>query len=480
MTGNKLTTAIRLLTGLLVFPAMLLVPASCGDKGTGAGNDLLIGIAEVNYTPEVGLDMVGNYRGDDYGSRGIHDSLYARAIVAEDRTGEKAAILSVDICYIKKPAVDMMREYIASRTDIKPDHIMVHGTHTHSGPRSDLDAPQAEGYLKKAADAVVLADKQRKPTLLSVGRTMEDRVSFTRRLKCKDGTTRMVWENIDPDFVVETLGEKDPEMITVSLEQEGEPAGVMVNFACHPTNLTGSNWLWSADYPGEIAESLKKYHGKRYIPMFINGCCGNVVQVDYRKGFIDTFEESERMGYILGVDALAAMKEQETLPGDMVAVSTEMVPVKHISISDKQLEWARGVMKIVEKEGMPPIQQDGIPDAVYAKKWIDMYETQDEYDSLEVMVIRIGDMAVVGLPGEMFAEFGMKIKAESPFSNTLVMGLTNDSRGYFPTEEAFTEGPEGYTPMITGYETTPGTTRYEIGAGEKLTASAIEQLKKIY
>jgi neutral ceramidase len=129
---------------------------------------------------------------------------------------------------------------------------------------------------------------------------------------------------------------------------------------------------------------------------------------------------------------------------------------------------------------MPPLQQDGIPDAVYAQKWVDMYKTQDEYDSLEVMVIRIGNVAFVGLPGEMFAEFGMKIKSESPFKNTLVMGLANDARGYFPTIEAFSEGPEGFTPMITGYETTPGTTRYEIGAGEKLTASAIQQLRKLF
>ena len=60
------------------------------------------------------------------------------------------------------------------------------------------------------------------------------------------------------------------------------------------------------------------------------------------------------------------------------------------------------------------------------------------------------------------------------------MGLTNDARAYFPTKEAFTQGPEGFTPMITGYETTPGTTRYEIGAGEKLAESAISQLKNIF
>jgi hypothetical protein len=466
--------------GTLFLSLLLVICNACADRSSRVESNLLIGMAEVNYTPSVGLDMVGNYRGDDYGSRGVHDSLYARAIVAEDKKGEKAAILSVDICYLKKEAADMMREYIASRTDIPIENIMIHGTHTHSGPRSDLAAPEAEDYLKRASDAVILAGGRMKPTLLSIGRTTEDRVSFNRRLRCKDGTTRMVWEGLDPDFVVERLGSKDTEMITVSLDQQGGSTGVMVNFACHPTNLTGSNWLWSADYPGDIAESLKKVYGKDYIPMFINGCCGNVTQVDYKKGFTDTFEECERMGYILGVDAITAIRQQEAVPGDIIAVSSEMVPVKHISISDEQLAWAQAVMKKVEEEGMPPLQQDGIPDAVYAQKWVDMYKTQQEYDSLEVQVIRIGNVAFVGLPGEMFAEFGMKIKAESPFEHTIVMGLANDSRGYFPTREAYTEGPEGYTPMITGYETTPGTSRYEIGAGEQLTASAIEQLNKIF
>ncbi|MBK8501169.1 MAG: hypothetical protein IPL46_02610 [Saprospiraceae bacterium] len=108
-----------------------------------------------------------------------------------------------------------------------------------------------------------------------------------------------------------------------------------------------------------------------------------------------------------------------------------------------------------------------------------MYEVQDEFDSLEVMVIQIGDLAVVGLPGEMFNEFGIYIKTNSPFENTLVMGLANDAAGYFPTKESFKQGPEGFKPMITGYETTPGTTYYEIGAGELLAESAVRQLKNL-
>ena len=109
-----------------------------------------------------------------------------------------------------------------------------------------------------------------------------------------------------------------------------------------------------------------------------------------------------------------------------------------------------------------------------------MHKNQNAIDSLEVMVVRIGDVAFVGLPGEIFCEFGMDIKTRSPFKNTIVMGLTNDDRNYFPTKVSFTQGPKGFTPMITGYETTPGTTLYEIGAGEKLAESAVTQLKKLF
>ena len=151
--------------------------ASCsGQKKVEIKPSLLIGIAEVNYTPEVGLDLVGNYRGTDYASRGVHDSLYARAIVASNPKGEKVAILSIDICTMTKEPVQMMRSYIASRTDIKPENVMIHATHTHSGPRSDLAAPKAKEYLTKAADAVILANRNLRPTVLSVGRTKEDRV----------------------------------------------------------------------------------------------------------------------------------------------------------------------------------------------------------------------------------------------------------------------------------------------------------------
>ena len=465
-------------------PALLVLLSatfSCRQRAPEeTKSSLLIGISEVNYTPDVGLDMAGNYRGDDYASRGVHDSLYAKAIVVAGENGQKAAMLTVDICYIPKESVDMMRDYIASNTAIKPGNVMIMATHTHSGPVAELSAPKAKEYLSKAADAVIRADKDLKPASLSVGRSSEDRVSHNRRLKCKDGTTHMCWEKFEPGFVIGPWGPIDPELITLSIEREGKPAGVIVNFACHATTLTGNNWLYTADYPGYLGEAIRRVKGKDYMPLFFNGCCGNVTQVDYRVGFPDTYQECQRIGYILGVSALEAMSRAKPVSGDVVAVSREMVPVKRMTITDEQFAWAQAILKKVEKEGMPPLQADGIPDAQYARDWVEMRRDQDKVDSLEVMVVRVGDAAFVGLPGEMFTEFGIEIKQKSPCRNTMVMGLTNDERGYFPTQVSFTQGPAGFKPMITGYETTPGTTKYEIGAGEKLTASAIRQLEALF
>jgi len=86
-------------------------------------------------------------------------------------------------------------------------------------------------------------------------------------------------------------------------------------------------------------------------------------------------------------------------------------------------------------------------------------------------VLRIGDVALVGLPGENFCESGMEIKHRSPAPHTLVAGLSNDAIGYLPTRESFPQG---------GYETTVGSTVYTEDAAERLVASAVAQLERLF
>ena len=56
-------------------------------------------------------------------------------------------------------------------------------------------------------------------------------------------------------------------------------------------------------------------------------------------------------------------------------------------------------MKKVEKEGMPPFQADGMPDAFYAENWIEMYKNQNKIDSLEVMVVTDWRCCICGFTG---------------------------------------------------------------------------------
>ena len=75
-------------------------------------------------------------------------------------------------------------------------------------------------------------------------------------------------------------------------------------------------------------------------------------------------------------------------------------------------------------------------------------------------------MAIVTLPGEVFVDLGLAIKAASPFATTLVIELTNDAPGYIPTKKAFAEG---------SYETV--NSRIASGGGELMVQAAVDLLQ---
>jgi len=89
-----------------------------------------------------------------------------------------------------------------------------------------------------------------------------------------------------------------------------------------------------------------------------------------------------------------------------------------------------------------------------------------ETHTTEVQALAIGDdLAIVGLPGEIFADLGLDLRARSPFPYTLVLGLANEAIGYVPSRHAYAEG---------GYE--PTSSRLQPGGGERLVAEALALL----
>src|SRR5437870_6102860 len=88
----------------------------------------------------------------------------------------------------------------------------------------------------------------------------------------------------------------------------------------------------------------------------------------------------------------------------------------------------------------------------------------------EVSAFRIGPLAAVTVPGELFTEIGMRIKAASPFAAPLIAGYSNGSIGYIPTVEAYPEG---------GYEVTHAC-RVDPGAGTLIEAEAGRLLRELH
>lgn len=436
-----------------------------------------VGVAAVDYTPKIGLPLMGNYR-TDYAARGVHDPLCARALVFEDTAGHKAALLSVDICVMDRANVALIRDAVARGCSVPPSNLLVASTHTHSGPASmGLGAlPKAadsevEQFLTKAAQAVVRADSELRPATLRAGSAEEARVSFNRRLLCRDGQTHMNWENLDPDFVVRPLGPVDTHLSTLLIEEDGAPRAAAVNFPLHAAVLAGDNWLYSADWPGYLYAGISQLYGESFVAAFFNGCAGNINQLDYtdpKQG--RGFKMNERIGSMLALDAAQALKASIPVDGDCVAVSSERVALPRIPITEQERRWCEEVIER-QRTSPEPGQVDGLPDAYWAITRLGMYQNQGADDQVEVMALRIGDVGIVGLPGEIFCEFGIDIRNSSPARHTLVVELANDAIGYIPTRPSFDQG---------GYEPTPGATFYLPGAGDRLADSALRQLRALF
>ncbi len=88
-----------------------------------------------------------------------------------------------------------------------------------------------------------------------------------------------------------------------------------------------------------------------------------------------------------------------------------------------------------------------------------------------LQVMRIGDVAIVGVPAEYFTVLGLDIKQRSPFERTYVAELSNDWIGYLPDREAHALG---------GYQTWMGLhSDAEVGTGERVADEIVEMLKAL-
>src|SRR5262249_28402983 len=106
---------------------------------------------------------------------------------------------------------------------------------------------------------------------------------------------------------------------------------------------------------------------------------------------------------------------------------------------------------------------------LYAQEVMALADWPDRI-AIPLQLLRIGDVAIAGIPGEVFVETGLAYKAKSPFKLSFIVSLANGSYGYIPTPEQHKLG---------GYETWPGTNRLETQASTKILDRLLEMTAKL-
>ena len=194
--------------------------------------------------------------------------------------------------------------------------------------------------------------------------------------------------------------------------------------------------------------------------MFLKGCSGNTNHFDVHSSDPQrSFGEAERIGRTL-VRAVSEAMDRLTYLSDVdLGCALQPVRLPCRRSTDEQVVWAK---QVVEKPADPT--KDFTMDRVEAVRVMRVHEMEKDYIPAEVQVLRVGEVAIVGFPSEMFVEWAMQLREDAPLRYTFPIDLANGSVGYIPTRQAFENG--GYEPVSSVF--TPDVGDVLVGAAHKL------------
>jgi len=424
------------------------------------------GVSKTDITPPVGVKM-GGFAARYKGAEGVHDALHARALYVESRNGASLLIAN-DLLNIPDSLAVEVKEELARRLGLKKGSILISATHTHSGPSLSPDISAAVpgvdlgNYLsllrKRNVAAALKAAEQARTAKLGwgVGRVM---VGFNRRLFSGP---------VDPDVNV-----------LLAVDEADKPIASLVNYACHGVVLGDTNYMISADYPGAVSRTVESRLGVNHVSLFMNGADGDINPVtSLGYGCPGTFEDVEAVGRIVAYAAMNVMRFIKTEEEPVIRAVEKKVVLPLAELSE---ETAR---RLVENQKKYVAElKAGKTDAEtilrhetilqYYEKNLDIIRKAPSEKTFETVLqaMRMGDAALVGIPGEPLVEVGTRIKNGSPLKPALIISYANGYCGYIATSEAYEKG---------GYEVTPAWwNRLAKGAAEILIEESVSLIKRL-
>ena len=404
------------------------------------------GTGVVIITPALGTHLAGMFEVRPAAT--VDRDITVRALVIGNGS-ERVALIVCDLICVTADIVRSARSLIEAATGIPPSHVMISATHTHSGPApvqllSTMPDPDyVRGLPQRIADAVSIAVESLQPACISSGGADTQDVCFNRRFRMKDGTVRFNPGIGNPD-IVEVSGPTDPEVTAMLVEDfDGRAIALWACLSLHYVGVANQHAV-SPDYYGDFVDSTAAWLGDDCVGFLTNGTSGQINNVDVRPH--EQIPAAEQRKRVANAVAAAAVKATTLQPRhDEVEIEAILHPINIMrrDITELDLELAQWIVNgEVDDQQFGYVVGQSIPQSQlrqYAKEALAIANWPSSIES-EVQTIRIGDFSIVGLPGEIFVEFGLALKEASPHSTTAVVSLANDYVGYIPTTQAFTEG----------------------------------------
>jgi neutral ceramidase len=376
-----------------------------------------------------------------------------------DDGDQQVALVSCDLLGFDRALVVEIRDRIALATRIAAPQVMIACTHTHGGPATitlvdcgEIDQNYVEALIPRVVDAVVQAQAGLQAATLAVGNATASESVHNRR---------------KPGDVI------DPEIGLLRADNaQGKPLAVVVNYTCHPTTLNHANRRITADYPGLVTSRIEQATGA--IALFLMGAIGDV-------GPVTRGEESlATVGNAVADAALAALPTLAPMPEPHLEAAGELLHLPLLSIPTRE-QWNQ--WRIEYEQAAFAAERNKQPGEAKVQ-WAHVHWTERMFEAMqdhqltptvnaEIQTIRVGNLVLVGVPGEYFVELGLQIKEglnQRDAAQVMICGFANGNVGYIPARRAYPLG---------GYEVADAYKYYGYAAalapeaGEQIVAKAI-------
>ncbi len=369
---------------LLVLTAGLALYSPAGQAET-----VRAGAAKQDITPPAGTPLGGFGKRHGKPSTGIHDPLFARALAVT--RGEKTFVfVSADLVLIDAELREAVLKKIRAHTPLQESELVLTATHTHSGGGAYGGRLWQKFILGKKQDKVFESLTQNIAS--AVLQSLESRVPVDMEM-AETRIDELIENRMDPKLnypqILRALRFKTA---------DGKMIGSMIFMAAHPTLLAASNMEFSADFPGALCRAIENKNPGA-TALLINGAAG-----DLKPKAMITEDRFEKM--------LAY--------GNSLAQKFESLDFKSTPANGP---WE----SVIEKRKLPKViarlGRFSAP-SIFGGR---IFPRHSVFQG-----VRMGQVFVLGYPGELGSEPGHEIENHLRARNfvPLIAGYANDYLGY--------------------------------------------------